>query len=250
MRRTRAAKPATEADSRPIEDGYAVTARELVKIYDTGTVKVEALRGIDLQVPKGELLAIMGPSGCGKTTLLNCLSGIDDMTSGEVYIGGRNLAALSDNAKTDFRANRLGFIFQAYNLIPVLRAVENVELPLLVAGARSAEARKKALATLDAVGLKDQANQRPNELSGGQQQRVAIARALVNDPDIVFGDEPTGNLDSENTREVMQLLRELNKERGQTFLLVTHDDTVGRVAGRIVVMRNGLIDKEYHPTAF
>ncbi len=234
----------------PIEDGNTIVARDLVKIYDTGTVKVEALRGVNLQVPKGELLAIMGPSGCGKTTLLNVLSGIDEMTSGDVYVAGRRLSVMKDNDKTDFRATRMGFVFQAYNLIPVLRAVENVELPLLVAGVRSVEAREKAMVALDAVGLKAEAPRRPAELSGGQQQRVAIARALVNEPDVVFGDEPTGNLDSETTREVMQLLQRLNREKGHTFLLVTHDDTVARIAQRIITMRSGTIEKEYRPAAF
>ena len=231
-------------------DGYAILARDVVKTYDTGTVEVHALRGVNLAVPRGEMLAIMGPSGCGKTTLLNVLSGIDEMTSGEVRVGGQSLAAMKDNDKTDFRARRMGFIFQAYNLIPVLRAVENVELPLLVAGVRASEARPRALAALDWVGLSEEAKRRPAELSGGQQQRVAIARALVNEPEIVFGDEPTGNLDSETTEEVMVLVRRLNKEKGQTFILVTHDAQVGHQAQRVVVMRNGRIEKEFRPTPF
>ncbi len=231
-------------------DGFAVVAKDLVKTYDTGTVRVHALRGVNLSVPRGELLAIMGPSGCGKTTLLNVLSGIDDMTSGDVFVGGNRLAAMKDNARTDFRAQRMGFIFQAYNLIPVLRAVENVELPLLVAGVRASEARPRALSALEWVGLTPEAHRRPSELSGGQQQRVAIARALVNEPEIVFGDEPTGNLDSENTEEVMDLILRLNKEKGQTFLLVTHDANVGHKAERVVVMRNGRIEKEFRPTPF
>ena len=232
------------------ENGQAVVAEELVKTYDTGTVKVEALRGIDLQVSNGELLAVMGPSGCGKTTLLNCLSGIDEMTSGEVYLDGMRLSTLKDRVKTDLRAKHMGFIFQAYNLIPVLRAVENVELPLLVVGVRASEARERALAALEAVGLRAEAHRVPMELSGGQQQRVAVARSLVNEPRIVFGDEPTGNLDSETTEEVVNLIRKLNEERGQTFILVTHDDTVARICDRVILMRNGLIEKEYRPTSF
>lgn len=232
------------------EDGYAIVARDVVKTYDTGTVEVHALRGVSLAVPKGELLAIMGPSGCGKTTLLNVLSGIDDMTGGDIRVGGRSLGSMKDNEKTDFRAKRMGFIFQAYNLIPVLRAVENVELPLLVAGMRASDARPRALAALEWVGLSPEANRRPAELSGGQQQRVAIARALVNDPDIVFGDEPTGNLDSETTEEIISLIRRLNREKGQTFLLVTHDSDVGHQASRVVLMRNGRIEKEFRPSPF
>jgi len=231
-------------------NGYAIVARDVVKTYDTGTVEVHALRGVNLEVPKGQMLAIMGPSGCGKTTLLNVLSGIDEMTSGEVHVGGHRLTTMKDNDKTDFRAKRMGFIFQAYNLIPVLRVVENVELPLLVAGVRASDARPRALAAVEWVGLTAEAHRRPSELSGGQQQRVAIARALVNEPEIVFGDEPTGNLDSETTEEIIALIRRLNKEKGQTFLLVTHDANVGHQAERVVVMRNGRIEKEFRPTPF
>jgi putative ABC transport system ATP-binding protein len=253
-RRNRTHRPAAAADpatpSMGEDGGPIVVAKGLVKIYDTGTVRVEALRGVDLEVRPGEMVAVMGPSGCGKTTLLNCLSGIDDATEGEVYVGGRRLRDLSDNEKTDFRAARMGFIFQAYNLIPVLRVVENVELPLLILGVDPKEARRRATEALKAVGLEAEATRRPNELSGGQQQRVAIARALVNDPEIVFADEPTGNLDSETTQDVIALLRRLNEERGQTFVLVTHDEGVTRIADRVVAMRSGRIEKEYKPTGF
>ncbi len=186
----------------------------------------------------------MGPSGCGKTTLLNCLSGIDEYTSGEVWIGGMRLSKLSDNEKTDFRAQKVGFVFQSYNLLPVLNAVENVELPLLVLGREPKETRRKALESLAAVGLADQNEKTPMEMSGGQQQRVAIARALVNDPDIVFADEPTGNLDSETAADVVRLLSRLNRERAQTFVIVTHDRDVSRATGRIVLMRDGKIQSE------
>lgn len=233
------------------EDGGPIAvARSLVKVYETGAVRVEALRGVDLEVRKGEMLAVVGPSGCGKTTLLNCLSSIDDVTEGEVIIAGRRLSDVSDREKSDFRAEKIGFVFQAYNLIPVLRVVENVELPLLILGADPREARRRALETLEAVGLEKEASRRPSELSGGQQQRVAIARALVNTPEIVFADEPTGNLDSETTQEVVGLLKRLNKEFGQTFVLVTHDPNVARIADRIVAMRSGRIEKEYRPTGF
>ena len=231
-------------------DSGIVVAHGLVKVYDSGKVEVHALRGVDLVVRAGEMVAVMGPSGCGKTTLLYCLSGIDEMTAGEVYLDGQPLSGMSDNAKTDFRALKLGFVFQSYNLLPVLRSVENVELPLLVAGRTASDARRKALEALDLVGLRDEAHRKPAELSGGQQQRVAIARALANEPAIVFADEPTGNLDSETTREVMELIRRMNRERGKTFVLVTHDGSVANFADRVVTMRSGRIEKEFRPTAF
>ncbi len=225
-------------------DNRIVVARNLVKVYDSGEVAVRALQGVSLDIRRGEMLAVMGPSGCGKTTLLNCLSGIDEYTSGEVWIGGRRLSKLSDNEKTDFRAEKVGFVFQSYNLLPVLNAVENVELPLLVLGRDPKESRKRALDSLEAVGLEDQVNKTPMEMSGGQQQRVAIARALVNDPEIVFADEPTGNLDSDTSGEVVGLLRRLNRELGHTFVIVTHDLGVSRATARIVQMRDGRIRRE------
>src|SRR6059036_2410276 len=221
-----------------------VEAQAVWKIYETGTLKVEALRGLDLKVRKGEMVAVMGPSGCGKTTLLNCLSGLDDITKGKVAIEGVDLATMSDDQKSGFRARRMGFIFQAYNLLPVLSAQENVELPLLLAGVSEAEARKEALNALKMVGLDEWASHKPMELSGGQQQRVTIARALVNKPAIVWGDEPTGNLDSENSQEIVNLLRGLNKDYGLTLVVVTHDSNVAQATDRIVSMRNGQIEKE------
>jgi putative ABC transport system ATP-binding protein len=233
------------------EDGGPIAAAQsVVKVYDTGSVRVQALRGVDFTVQRGEMVAVVGPSGSGKTTLLNCLSGIDDITEGDILIDGRSLTKLSDTEKADFRAENVGFVFQAYNLIPVLRAAENVELPLLIMGTAPKDARRRAVEALKAVGLEEEAMRRPAELSGGQQQRVAIARALVNEPSIVFADEPTGNLDSETSRDVMALLRRLNKERGHTFVLVTHDPNVARVADRVVSMRSGRIEKEYRPTEF
>ena len=221
-----------------------VEARAVWKIYETGTLKVEALRGLDLKVRKGEMVAVMGPSGCGKTTLLNCLSGLDDITKGKVAIEGVDLANMSDDQKSGFRARRMGFIFQAYNLLPVLSAQENVELPLLLAGASEAEARKEAVSALKMVGLEEWRLHKPMELSGGQQQRVTIARALVNKPAIVWGDEPTGNLDSENSAEVVKLLRSLNRDYGLTFVIVTHDSHIAQETDRIVSMRNGQVEKE------
>ncbi len=235
------APPRTSADDR------IVIARNLAKVYDSGKIAVRALRGVSLDIRRGEMLAVMGPSGCGKTTLLNCLSGIDDCTSGDVWIGGMRLSKLNDNEKTDFRAQKVGFVFQSYNLLPVLNAVENVELPLLVLGREPKETRRKAVESLEAVGLADQTEKMPMEMSGGQQQRVAIARALVNDPDIVFADEPTGNLDSETSAEVVRLLSRLNRERAQTFVIVTHDREVSRATRRVVVMRDGKIRRDLRP---
>ncbi len=224
-----------------------VVAKGLTKIYDTGEVKVNALRGVNLVVRRGEMMAVMGPSGCGKTTLLNCLSGIDDFNSGEVWISGKPISKMGDNEKTDFRAMKMGFIFQSYNLLPVLKVVENVELPCLVRGDHPRESRKKALEVLEAVGLKGEGPKKPAELSGGQQQRVAIARSLVNAPDVVFADEPTGNLDSEITNEVIALMKQLHKEKGITFVIVTHDSTVGDSTERVVLMRDGVITKSFRP---
>jgi putative ABC transport system ATP-binding protein len=187
------------------------------------------------------MVAIMGPSGSGKTTLLNCLSGLDAIDGGEVLIEGVSLGSMSDRERTDYRARRMGFVFQFYNLMPVLTAVENVELPLLVARVRPGAAREKALRALEMVGLGERADHLPDELSGGQRQRATIARALVNEPAIVWADEPTGDLDSENAGEIVALMRELNRERGLTFLIVTHDIAVGRSTDRIVRMVDGEI---------
>lgn len=231
----------------PERDDVIVRAVGARRTYETGRVRVEALRGVDLELRRGEMVAIMGPSGCGKTTLLNCLSGLDEIDGGELEIDGTPLADLSDRRRTDYRAQRMGFVFQFYNLIPVLTAVENVELPLLVARVRAAEARRRALASLRLVGLADRADHRPEELSGGERQRATIARALVNDPAIVWADEPTGDLDSENAAEIVALMRRLNRERGLTFLIVTHDAAVGRSTDRIVRMLDGRVVGEERP---
>ena len=218
-----------------------ITATGIHKTYDTGTVKVNALRGVDLTVERGEMVAIMGPSGCGKTTMLNCLSGLDEIDSGQVLIDGVVLHDLPDDERSDYRARHMGFVFQLYNLLPVLSAVENVELPLLVSGTKPAESRKKSMELLDLVGLTDRAQHLPGELSGGQRQRVTIARALVNQPSIVWADEPTGDLDSETAGEIMDLMCQLNVDNGQSFVLVTHSADVGARAHRIVLMRDGAI---------
>jgi putative ABC transport system ATP-binding protein len=214
------------------------------KVYNSGPVTVHALRGVNLAIPRGEMVAIMGPSGCGKTTLLNCFSGLDDLTSGEVKIEGISLSGMDDDAKSRYRSRRMGFVFQSYNLLPVLSAAENVELPLLVAKVPAKEARRRALSLIGQVELDGWAGHKPAQLSAGQQQRVAIARALVNDPAIVWADEPTGNLDSETSAQIMELLARLNREQRQTLVLVTHDAIVSSRAHRILRMRNGQIVEE------
>jgi putative ABC transport system ATP-binding protein len=221
-----------------------ISVEEVVKTYSTGDVQVQALRGVSLDVMPGEMVAIMGPSGCGKTTLLNCISGLDAFDSGTVRIGGVDITTLNDKQKTSYRAHNMGFIFQTYNLLPVLSAVENVELPLVVSGANPRQARELAIQALERVSLADKANQRPSQLSGGQRQRVTIARALVNEPAIVWADEPTGALDSRTANEIMDLMEQLNEEKGQTFVVVTHDAGVGRRCDRLVTMSDGQISGE------
>jgi ABC-type lipoprotein export system ATPase subunit len=229
-------------------DDLIVRASGVHKVYHTGTVSVPALRGVDLDVCRGEMVAIMGPSGSGKTTLLNCLSGLDTADEGQIAIEGVSLPGMSDRERTAYRARRMGFVFQFYNLLPVLSAVENVELPLLVSGVRLKEARHRALESLAQVGLAQRANHRPAELSGGERQRTTIARALVNRPALVWADEPTGDLDSETANEIMDVLVDLNREQRLTFILVTHDRTVGARCARIVRMRDGLIEDEQSAT--
>ena len=234
-----------------VDKEMSVVAEGIHKTYDTGRVKVYALRGVDLDVVRGEMVAIMGPSGCGKTTLLNCLSGLDEVDAGVVQIGGRDLARMSDAEKTRYRATKMGYVFQFYNLLPVLTALENVELPLLVSGTRASEAQRKAQTALELVGLAGRERHNPAELSGGEQQRVTIARALVNEPEIVWADEPTGNLDSENSDQIMDLLCELNEKNDQTFILVTHSEAVAARAHRTIRMRDGQIvdDNELAPSS-
>ena len=221
-----------------------IVAEKLVKTYKSRTLSVNALQGVDLKVMRGEMVAVMGPSGSGKTTLLNCMSGLDVLDSGRVSISGQFLAELPDDALSEYRARSMGFIFQLYNLLPVLSALENVEMPLLISGQKPRQARDIARHQLDQVGMANWADHKPSELSGGQQQRVTIARALVNEPSIVWADEPTGNLDSGNANEVMDLLCRLNEENQQTFVIVTHTQEVGDMAGRIVRMRDGRIEHD------
>lgn len=221
-----------------------IDAQGVWKRYDTGTHKVEALRGINLQVQRGEVVAVMGPSGCGKTTLLNCLSGLDVIDSGTIKIAGRDLKELTDNQRTDFRARAMGFVFQTYNLLPVLSGVENVELPMLVGGVRPSIARQRAQEAIEMVGVAEWANHRPSEMSGGQRQRFTIARSLVTKPQIVWADEPTGALDSETSAGIMDLMVQLNKQNDQTFVWVTHSEEVGALAKRLVRMRDGQITSD------
>jgi putative ABC transport system ATP-binding protein len=221
------------------EQQTIIQAKQVRKIYRSGQLRVEALSNIDLGVEAGEMVAIMGPSGCGKTTLLNCLSGLDTVDEGDIFIQGENLRDLSDNERTTYRARHMGFIFQDFNLLPMLSAVENVELPMLVSRVPSRKARLRSLEMLDRVGLVDRARHRPAELSGGQRQRVTIARALTNNPAIIWADEPTGNLDSESANDVMDLLCRFNREFGQTLVVVTHALEVGQRANRIIRMQDG-----------
>src|SRR5579864_4101735 len=233
----------------PLEEASAmkgskpmVIAQRLRKTY-RGATNVEALRGVDLEVQRGEMVAVVGPSGSGKTTLLNCLSGLDAFDGGQVLIEGTDLAGMSDRARTAYRCRHMGFVFQAFNLLPVLSAVENVEIPLLLQGIGGNDARRRALDMLETLGLANRAQHRPDALSGGEQQRVAVARALVHRPAVVWADEPTGNLDTEVTEVIVELLIRMNRE-GQTIVLVTHNPVVAERARRVVRMRDGRIESQ------
>ncbi|BCL78570.1 ABC transporter ATP-binding protein [Ktedonobacteria bacterium brp13] len=228
------------------EKGHAtiIEAVDVCKEYATGTLNVRALKGVNLRIARSEVVAIMGPSGCGKTTLLNCLSGLDAVTSGTIRIAGRDIRGLSDRELTDFRAREMGFVFQTYNLLPVLNGLENVELPLLVSGVVAKEARARAWESIAQVGLTSWARHRPAEMSGGQRQRFAIARALATAPSIVWADEPTGALDSTTSQEIIDLMLRLNREHGLTFVWVTHAPEVARQAARLIEMHDGLIERD------
>ncbi|HTT15525.1 MAG TPA: ABC transporter ATP-binding protein [Thermoplasmata archaeon] len=216
-----------------------VIGRDVWKVYGTGDTAVAALRGINLEIQRGEILAVMGPSGSGKTTFLNCMSGLDDISRGEVLVEGTNIHTMTDSKKSEYRARRTGFVFQSYNLLPILTAEENVEMPLLIGGKTAKEARVAAQDILTQMGLGERLHHRPSELSGGQQQRVSLARALVARPAIVWADEPTGNLDAEGASEVIALLRDLNRRFQQTMVVVTHDADVAKACDRTLKMRDG-----------
>jgi putative ABC transport system ATP-binding protein len=220
-------------------DDVVVQGRDVCKIYGQGETQVRALNGLNIDIRRGEMIAVMGPSGCGKTTFLNCFSGLDDISSGQVTLEGVDVHRLPDRQKSEFRARRMGFVFQSYNLLPVLSAVENVELPLLIAGVHPKEARQHSLEILRSLELGDRVHYTPSELSGGQQQRVSLARALVARPAIVWADEPTGNLDEEGSQQVTQLLRSLNQSFHQTIVVVTHDPDVAKACDRTMRMHDG-----------
>jgi putative ABC transport system ATP-binding protein len=226
-----------------------LSARAVHKTYRTGQLRVEALRGVDLDVDAGELVMVMGPSGNGKTTMLNCLSGLDDIDRGTVHVDGVEIHALRDAARTEHRAGRMGFVFQSFNLIPVFTAAENVEMPLLVSGVKVREARRRARSMLERVGLGPRAAHKPLELSGGEQQRVAIARALAAEPAIVWADEPTGNLDSQTAGTVLDLLHEVHAH-GQTLVVVTHDPEIASTGDRLVHVVDGRITYDGPPSGF
>lgn len=221
-----------------------VEALNVHKHFEMQKVTVRALQGVTLHIQRGEIVAIMGPSGCGKTTLLNCLSGLDSVTQGTVKIGQQNLQSLSDRQLTSLRARKMGFVFQTFNLLPVLTGLENVELPLLVSGMSARQARARALTSLEQVGLREWAHHRPGELSGGQRQRFALARALTTSPALVWADEPTGALDSTTGQEVIDAMLRLNRDLDLTFVWVTHALEVARQASRLVTMSDGRISSD------
>ncbi|MBN1574267.1 MAG: ABC transporter ATP-binding protein [Deltaproteobacteria bacterium] len=218
-----------------------IVTRKLVKTYEESEVKVNALRGVDLTVDGGEFMAIAGPSGSGKTTLLNIIGGLDVPTGGSVVVGGKDLSGLSKSELSDMRLRNLGFIFQSYNLIPVLSALENVEYVMLLQGVPKEERQRRAVDILEDVGLADYIDARPNEMSGGQQQRVAVARAIVSNPEVVLADEPTANLDSETGESLLTMMGEMNERRGVTFIFSTHDKMVMDHSRRLVKLKDGKI---------
>jgi putative ABC transport system ATP-binding protein len=227
-------------------EGNIIEARGIVKTYDDSGVPVHAVRGLDLMIEMGEFTAIIGPSGSGKTTLLNIIAGLDTSTEGTVRLGGRLLSEMKGRELSDFRRDHIGFIFQAYNLLPVLTVEENIEYIMLLQGVSRTERHRRVMAILEKVDMAEFAHRLPVRLSGGQQQRVAVARAMVSEPDIILADEPTANLDSETSGDLLDMMRELNETTGMTFVFSTHDETVMRRARRLIVLRDGRIHQERH----
>jgi putative ABC transport system ATP-binding protein len=222
-----------------------VAAKNLTKVYKMGTMEVHALRGLNVEIKSGEVVSIMGPSGSGKSTLMNMLGCLDRPTSGEYFLDGESVAEMDDDQLADIRNRKVGFIFQGFNLLPRSTAITNVELPMRYGNSNNGRSRRQAaIEALGSVGLGDRLDHRPNELSGGQQQRVAIARALVNNPSIIMADEPTGNLDSKSGDELMELLLNLNKERGTTLIIVTHDPEIAALTQRVIYIRDGVVEKK------
>ena len=229
-----------------IDDAPVVISLEHIhKTYTMGDVEVHALRGISLEIKKGEFVAIMGASGSGKSTTMNIIGCLDRPTKGHYFLDGEDLSQLSKDQRADIRNKKLGFVFQGFNLLSRTSALENVELPMLYAGVETSERHRRSLAALAAVGLAGREKNHPNQLSGGQQQRVAIARSLVNDPALILADEPTGNLDSRTSVEVMEIFQRLNRERGMTLILVTHEPDIAEYADRVVVFKDGRIKSDY-----
>jgi len=226
------------------DDNVVLRTEKLYRIFKRGKFSVNALDGVSFQIYNGEFVSITGKSGSGKSTLLNILGTLDTPTKGEVYIGGEPISKMDDSERTALRRKRIGFVFQDYNLIPVLNAVENVELPLFNAGISKEKRRQKALDMLEIVGLRDRADHKPDELSGGQSQRVSVARALVSDPTIVLADEPTGALDTKTGTKIMNLFDDLNKEQGHTIIMVTHDVALADRATRKIVLKDGKVIKD------
>lgn len=217
-----------------------IDLKDITKTYDMGSVQVQVLKGITMQVDEGEFIAIIGPSGSGKSTLMNMVGCLDTPTSGEYYLDGKEISTYDEKHLSKIRNQKIGFIFQKFNLLPKLTALENVELPLIYRGMSNKERRERSIEALEKVGLDDRMHHKPTELSGGQQQRVAIARALAGDPPILLADEPTGNLDSKSGTDVMNLIRQLNKE-GKTIVLITHDNDIAMEAKRIITIKDGLL---------
>jgi len=223
-----------------------IKVENVTKVYKTGTVETQALRGVSLTIQPGEFMALVGPSGSGKTTLLQLIGCLDQPSSGKIFLNGKDVSQLNRNQRADIRRGTIGFIFQFFALIPTLTAYENVEMPLLLNGLSSTERRQRVMDLLEAVGMRQRANHRPDQLSGGEQQRVAVARALATHPLLILADEPTANLDTENGKQVMEIMQRLNRETGTTFVFATHDPRLFGYAQRTIVLRDGQIAENSH----